>query len=453
MMKSTFSLKRWITQSLNDPQWGRGKSDSPPPPPSSGNGDDNKGRRPQKDGDGPPDLDDIVRDMKNKLGGLLGTKPKRPNPFETPRREPSGGGNGGNGGSGGGMQMPKLPIGGIGALLAIAAIIWMGSGFYIVDEGKRGVVLRFGKYIETTQPGPRWHIPYPIETRELVDLSNVKSIEIGKKAGRDSNRSALMLTEDLNIIESVVEVQYTLKDAKEFAFNNLFSRNDPSRVIEQVAETAVREVIGKRKMDSLLSQGGRADVSQATQKLMQDILDRYVTGIRVSKVNLQTITPPEQVVEAFNDVNKAEQDRDRLRNEGQAYANDIIPKARGTAARLLEEASGYQQSVVARAEGDSARFKQLVTEYEKAPGVTRERLYLDMMQAVLGNTSKVLVDQKGSNNLLYLPLDKLMERSRTDAPVSVGAQAEPVRQSIPDPTPDVDVTRNLRSNRDLRSNR
>jgi membrane protease subunit HflK len=286
-----------------------------------------------------------------------------------------------------------------------------------------------------------------------VDLSNVKSVEIGKRTGRD-NRGALMLTEDLNIIEAVVEVQYTLKDAKEFSFNNQFINRDPTRVIEQVAETSVREVIGKRKMDALLSQGGRADVGQAAGTLMQTILDRYATGVRISKVNLQTITPPEQVVDAFNDVNKAEQDRDRLRNEGQAYANDIIPKARGTAARLLEEASGYQQSVVARAEGDASRFKQLVAEYDKAPSVTRERLYLDMMQSVLGNTSKVLVDQKGSNNLLYLPLDKLVERSRIDgAPAPAGAQAEPVRPTLPDPVQSVDTTRDLRSSRDLRTTR
>lgn len=349
--------------------------------------------------------------------------------------------------------MPKLPMGGIGVLLAIGIIVWLASGFYIVDEGKRGVVLRFGKYVETTLPGPRWHIPYPIETREIVDLSNVKSVEIGKRSGRD-NRGALMLTEDLNIIETVVEVQYTLKDAREFAFNNLYVNRDPSRVIQQVAESSVREVVGKRKMDALLSQGGRADVAQASQMLMQSILDRYASGIRISKVNLQSINPPEQVVEAFNDVNKAEQDRDRLRNEGQAYANDIIPKARGTAARLIEEAAAYQQAVVARAEGDASRFRQIVSEYEKAPAVTRERLYLDMMQSVLGNTSKVLVDSKGGNNLLYLPLDKLIERARSDAtPAPVGAQADPVRPPVPEPVQSVDPTRDLRSNRDSRTSR
>jgi modulator of FtsH protease HflK len=450
-MEYISKFKRWVTLSLNDPQWGRGKSDAPPPPPPPSNNDEPP-RRPKGGGDGgPPDLDEVVRDLQNKLGGLFGKKPKRANPFESPNRGSGGGGSGGDGG--GGLNMPKIPLGGIGALLLLGLLIWLASGFYIVDEGKRGVVLRFGKYVETTQPGPRWHIPYPIETREMVDLSNVKSVEIGKKTGRD-NRGALMLTEDLNIIEALVEVQYTLKDAKEFSFNNLYANRDPGRVIEQVAETAVREVIGKRKMDALLSQGGRADVAQAAQALMQSILDRYFTGVRVSKVNLQNINPPEQVVEAFNDVNKAEQDRDRLRNEGQAYANDVIPKARGTAARLLEEASAYQQSVVARAEGDASRFKQLVAEYEKAPGVTRERLYLDMMQSVLGNTSKVLVDQKGGNNLLYLPLDKLMERSRSDGGgAPSGAQAEPVRQSIPEPVQSTDTTRDLRNSRDLRNTR
>ncbi len=455
-MSKISDFKRWATFSLNDPQWGRGKSDapsSPNAPTSAPPAGAQEPRKPSKDGAGPPDLDEVVRDFKNKLGGMFGQKPTRPNPFETPKRHDSGGGGDGNN-SGGGLNIPKLPLGGIGALIALGLVLWLASGFYIIDEGKRGIVLRFGKYVETTQPGPRWHIPYPVETREIVDLSNVKSVEIGKKTGRD-NRSSLMLTEDLNIIEAHVEVQYSLKDAKEFSFNNLFGGRDPSRVIEQIAETAVREVIGKRKMDALLSQGGRADVAQAAQKLMQDILDRYVTGISVSKVNLQSINPPEQVADAFNDVNKAEQDRDRLRNEGQAYANDVIPKARGTAARATEEASAYQQSVVSRAEGDASRFKQLVTEYEKSPNIMRERLYLDMMQAVLGNTSKVFVDQKsGGNNMLYLPLDKLMERSRADTPpVAVGAQAEPVRPTVPDPVPSVDVTRDLRTSREVRSPR
>jgi modulator of FtsH protease HflK len=433
------NMKRWVTTSLNDPQWGRGKSDAPSPPPASN-------QEPKKPTEGgPPDLDQVVRDFQSKLGGLFGKKTKRPNPFE---QQPRNGGGGGGGNNGGGMQMPNIPLGGIGALIALGLAVWLASGFYIVDEGKRGIVLRFGKFVETTQPGPRWHVPYPVESKEIVDLSNVKSVEIGKKAGRD-NRAALMLTEDLNIVEAHFEVQYTLKDAKEFSFNNLFVNRDPGKVIEQVAETATREVIGKRKMDALLSQGGRADVMQAAAKLMQDILDRYVTGIRVTKVNLQSINPPEQVVEAFNDVNKAEQDRDRLRNEGQAYANDVIPRARGAAARLIEESTGYSASVVARSEGDASRFRQLVGEYEKAPGVTKERLYIDMMQSVLSNSSKVLIDQKGGNNMMYLPLDKLMEqRVREAAPVS--AQPEPVRPTVPEvaaPAAEPARSRDLRNSR------
>jgi modulator of FtsH protease HflK len=433
------NMKRWVTASLNDPQWGRGKSDAPTPPPASN-------QEPKKPAEGgPPDLDQVVRDFQSKLGGLFGKKTKRPNPFE---QQPRNGGGGGGGNNGGGMQLPNIPLGGIGALIALGLAVWLASGFYIVDEGKRGIVLRFGKFVETTQPGPRWHVPYPVESKEIVDLSNVKSVEIGKKAGRD-NRAALMLTEDLNIVEAHFEVQYTLKDAKEFSFNNLFVNRDPGKVIEQVAETATREVIGKRKMDALLSQGGRADVMQAAAKLMQDILDRYVTGIRVTKVNLQSINPPEQVVEAFNDVNKAEQDRDRLRNEGQAYANDVIPRARGAAARLIEESTGYSASVVARSEGDASRFKQLVGEYEKAPGVTKERLYIDMMQSVLSNSSKVLIDQKGGNNMMYLPLDKLMEqRVREAAPVS--AQPEPVRPTVPEvaaPAAEPARSRDLRNSR------
>jgi modulator of FtsH protease HflK len=451
-MVTLAKLKDWVSASLNDPQWGRGKSDAPTPAPGASPPPSADNKRPANNGggskgDGPPDLDQVVRDFQNKLGGLFGKKPKRANPFDAPRN--NGGGGGGN--DNGGMQMPNIPLGGIGALIALAAAVWLASGFYIVDEGKRGVVLRFGKYIETTQPGPRWHAPYPIESKEIVDLSNVKSVEIGKKAGRD-NRAALMLTEDLNIVEAHFEVQYTLKDAKEFSFNNLFVGRDPNKVIEQVAETATREVIGKRKMDALLSQGGRADVTQAAAKLMQDILDRYVTGIRVTKVNLQSINPPEQVVEAFNDVNKAEQDRDRLRNEGQAYANDVIPRARGAAARLVEEATGYAASVVARSEGDASRFKQLVGEYEKAPAVTKERLYIDMMQSVLGNSSKVLIDQKGGNNMMYLPLDRMMERARSES-AAAGAQPEPIRPVVPEPAQPVEPARTSRDTRDLRNSR
>jgi membrane protease subunit HflK len=398
-------VKNWLL-SLNDPQWGRGNNpDSPKAPtgeqkpnPSPGGNEGNNGQNPQPNKPTqPPDFDKIIQDLNKSLQNLFKTQKNQPPSSPPPHR---------------GEPQPPLPtpgMGGIGIVIGLAVLVWLASGFYIVDEGKRGVVLQFGKYTETTQPGPRWHWPWPIEAREVVDISNVKSIEIGKRgsAARDA-KASLMLTEDLNIVEATIEVQYTLKDAQAYLFNNVFPAQSAAEIVQQITETAIREAVGKRKMDALLSQGGRAEVVQAAQKLMQEILDRYRTGITVNKVNLQQINAPQQVIEAFNDVNKAEQDRDRLRNEGQAYANTVVPKAKGEAAATLEQASGYATSVVAKAEGDASRFSQLLTEYQKAPGVTRERLYLDMMQSVLGNTSKVLVDQKQGQNLLYLPMDKLI---------------------------------------------
>ena len=313
-------------------------------------------------------------------------------------------------------------------------VLWLATGFYIVDEGKRGIVQRFGKYIETTDAGPRWHFPWPIESATLVNLNQVRSVEIGGKASgrtRDAKQSQ-MLTEDLNIIDIAFAVQYTLSDAKAFLFNN----RKPEDAVVQAAETAMREVVGKRKMDFLLNQG-REEFAGATQKLMQQLLDRYGTGITISKLNLQAVAAPEAVNEAFQDVVKAQQDRDRQVNEGQAYANRVIPEARGRASRLLEEASGYEQSVLTRAQGDAARFTSIVGEYNKAPGVTRERLYIDMMQSVLGNTSKVFVDQKQGQSLLYLPLDKLMDSTRSAA-AAPAALPEATRPALPDPAAAVD---------------
>ena len=241
-----------------------------------------------------------------------------------------------------------------------------------------------------------------------------------------------MLTEDLNIIDIAFAVQYTLSDAKAFLFNN----RKPEDSVVQAAETAMREVVGKRKMDFLLNQG-REEFAGATQKLMQQLLDRYGTGITISKLNLQAVAAPEAVNESFQDVVKAQQDRDRQVNEGQAYANRVIPEARGRASRLLEEASGYEQSVLTRAQGDAARFTSIVGEYNKAPGVTRERLYIDMMQSVLGNTSKVFVDQKQGQSLLYLPLDKLMDSTRAAA-AGPAALPEATRPALPDPAAAVD---------------
>ncbi len=328
----------------NDPQWGR------------------------KNNEGPPDLDEILRKLRQKIAGLLGLRPR---PESTP---PPGGGGGAGGHYGAAMG------GGAALVLFLLVAIWLGSGFYIVDEGRRGVVLRLGKYLETTMPGPRWHLPYPFESVVVVDVARVRTVEVGYR-GNPKNKQpqeALMLTDDENIVDVQFAVQYTLKSPEDYLFNN----RDPDDNVRQAAESSIREVVGKSKMDFVLNQG-RSEVAARVKTLMQEILDRYKTGISVTTVNLLGVQPPEQVQAAFEDVVRAGQDRERFKNEGQAYANDVVPKARGVAARLTEEASGYRQSVIATAQGDAARFRQILAEYEKAPSVTRERMYLDTMPAGL----------------------------------------------------------------------
>jgi membrane protease subunit HflK len=383
----------------NDPQWGK------------------------KNNEGPPDLDEILRKLQQKISGLLGFRPR-----PAGDRPPPGGG-------GGGGVSAALGGGAIFIVLLIIAV-WLASGFYIVDEGRRGVVLRLGKYLETTMPGPRWHIPYPIETVEVVNVSQVRTVEVGYR-GNPKNKQpqeALMLTDDENIVDVQFAVQYTLKSPEEYLFNN---RNPDDNVL-QAAETAIREVVGKSKMDFVLSQG-RSEVASRVKVLMQAILDRYKTGINITTVNLQGVQAPEQVLPAFEDVVRAQQDRERFRNEGQAYANDVVPKARGIAARLIEEANGYRQSVMATAQGDASRFTQILTEYQKAPAVTRERMYLETMQQILGATSKVLVDQKAGQNLLYLPLDRIMQMSGQQGSVPP-APMESSAAPPPAPPPPVQET-------------
>ncbi|HZN27205.1 MAG TPA: FtsH protease activity modulator HflK [Burkholderiales bacterium] len=350
--------------SLNDPQWGR---------------------RPGGGNQGPPDLEELWRNINRKLEGLFGRRGSGAD------RPPTGG--------------PRS-FGGLGLLAILVVVVWLASGFYIVPEGQRGVVLRFGRLVETTMPGPRWHLPYPIESAEVVNLLGVRTVEVGYRNNVKSKvlKESLMLTDDENIIDVQFAVQYVLKSPADYLFNS----REPDEAVLQAAETAVREVVGKSSMDFVLYEG-RAEVAARAHKLMQAILDRYGTGINVSKVTMQNAQPPEQVQAAFDDAVRAGQDRERQKNEGQAYANDVIPKARGMAARLTEEAQGYKQRVIEQADGDASRFRQVVAEYSKAPQVTRDRLYIDAMQQILSNSSKVLVDQKGGNNLLYLPLDKLVQ--------------------------------------------
>ncbi|MDD3528740.1 MAG: FtsH protease activity modulator HflK [Gallionellaceae bacterium] len=364
----------------NDPQWGNDRG-----------------------GGGPPDLDELWRRFNQRLNGLTGGKKV-----------------------GGGMPGFKLP-GGAGLLVLLALLVWLASGFYIVDTGQRGVVLRFGKYVETTQPGPRWHLPYPFESVEVVNTEQVRTVEVGYRNSVKAKvlSESLMLTDDENIIDLQMSVQYTLKDPEDFLFMN----RDPDETVKQAAETAIREIVGKSKMDFVLYEG-RAEVADRATKLMQSILDRYKTGVAISKVNMQNAQPPEQVQAAFDDAVKAGQDRERLKNEGQAYANDVIPKAKGVAARLAEEAKGYQQRVVANAQGEAERFRQIQVEYAKAPQVTRERLYQDAMQQVMSSTTKVLVDDKQGGNLLYLPLDKLMQATGA-APTQPAATPTAADTAVP----------------------
>lgn len=375
--------------SLNDPGWGRG-----------GGGDQ---RPPQRPGsDGPPDLDELWRDFNRRLGNLFGRGSGRP---------PGGGGGGGD------REAPSLKGAGagIGLLALVALLLWLASGFYIVQEGQASIVLRFGEYKQMIdRAGFTWRLPYPIETNEIVNVQQLRTVEVGyRNAVRNKTlRESLMLTLDQSIVDMQFTVQYRIGDAKDYLFNNDFGPV-PEEIVRQAAETAMREVVGRTGVDQVLYEE-KEQVAQGARKMIQALVDRYRAGISVVDVTIQQVQPPEQVQAAFEDANKAAQDRERLINEGRAYANDVIPKARGTAARLMQEAEGYRQRVIASAEGDTSRFRQVLAEYAKAPQVTRDRMYIEVMQEVFANTSKVYLDSRSGSNLLYLPLDRLIQQSGTD---------------------------------------
>jgi membrane protease subunit HflK len=340
----------------------------------------------RNDEQGPPDLDEVVRKLQNKFNGIFG------------------GGGGGGAASGGG----GLGTGGIGMIVVIALLVWGLSGIYIIDEGTRGVVTQFGAYKDTTRPGPHWY-PRFIQRVRKVNVENVRSIELGVRT-----EESLMLTQDENIVDVKFAVQYQVRNARDYLFNV----SNPDETLRQAMESAVREIVGKSEMDFVLT-GGRAEVVNRAQQLMQDILNSYKTGLVVNQLTMQDAQAPQQVQGAFADAVKAREDEQRLKNEAEAYANDILPKARGRGARLLEEASGYKEQVIAEAEGETSRFSSVLDEYAKAPEVTRKRLYLDTLESVLHKSSKVIVDTESGNNLLYLPLDKLMQRSGGGALSSV----------------------------------
>ncbi len=386
---------------LNDPRWGRDDDKNPPPD----SDEPSRGQRPggpQGPNQGPPDLDELWRDFNRKLGGILGGR----------------GGNGNGGGAGGrgngGMPPfkpdPKSTGIGAGLIAGVAALIWLGTGFFIVQEGQQAVITQFGKYHSTVGAGFNWRLPYPIQRHESVFVTQIRSVDVGRDSivRATGLRDSAMLTEDENIVEIRFAVQYRLNDARSY----LFESRDPDAAVLKAAETAVREVVGKMRMDAALAEE-RDQIGPRVRTLMQTILDRYSVGIDIVGINLQQggVRPPEQVQAAFDDVLKAGQERERAKNEAEAYANDVVPRARGTAARLGEEAEGYKARIVAQAQGDAQRFRSILTEYQKAPQVTRERMYVDAMQEVYSNVTKVLIDTKAGSNLLYLPLDKIMQMS------------------------------------------
>ena len=371
--------------------------------------------------DGPPDLDELWRDFNKKLNGLFGGKGGGgSNP--PPRRDP------GEGGGGPSFQPDMKSAGiGLGLIGFVVLVVWAGSGFFIVQEGQQAIVTTFGRYSATVDAGFQWRLPYPFQGHETVAVTQLRSAEIGRSGVAQTTglRDSSMLTQDENIIDIRFTVQYRLKDAKNFLFEN----RDADKAVEQASESAVREIVGKSKVDSVLYEA-RDAIAADLVKSIQGQLDRLKSGILVVAVNVQNVQVPEQVQAAFNDAVKAGADRDRFKNEGQAYASDVIPKARGTAARLREEADGYSQRVVAQAEGDAQRFRSVLTEYQKAPGVTRDRMYIDAMQQVYSSVSKVMVDARSGSNLLYLPLDKLMQGTGTVQVVPQG-QVPPAVPAVP----------------------
>jgi len=333
----------------------------------------------QRNNDGPPDLDELLKNIKNKFGGLFG---------------------------GGGGKIPKIPggsgnISGVIGFVAIALlIVWALTGIYIVDEGWRGVETRFGAKSIVSQSGPHWHLPWPIEDVELINVA----------ANRTTRKESKMLTRDENIVVMSLEVQYDIKDAQDFAFEV----RDPDLTLQQVAETAIREVVGNNDMDLILTEG-RAIIGSETKEIMQQILDSYQTGLNVLTVNMGEAQPPEEVQDAFDDAIKAREDEQRIINEANAYRNGVVPQARGDAQGLLEKAEAYKTRVTKSSEGETSRFNQLLAEYQRAPEVTRERLYIDTLESVMSRSPKVMIDIQNGNNLMFLPLDQLISGSRSNS--------------------------------------
>ena len=421
MLQSIFK-KLGLKFSLNDPRWGRGSQDN----------DQEPRRNDKRPSDGPPDLDQLWRDFNQRLNRLFGGQ---------------GGGRGGDGGGTPGDSRGASISAGIVAMVIF--FLWLVSGFFIVQEGQTGVVLTFGKLSHATSPGFNWRWPYPIQAHETVNVSQVRTVEVGYRSNVRNKlaREALMLTDDENIIDIQFAVQYRLKDATDWVFNN----REQEETVKQVAETAIREIVGKSKMDFVLYEG-REKIAFDTLGLMQQILDRYRTGVMVTNVTMQAVQPPEQVQASFDDAVKAGQDRERQKNEGQAYANDVVPRARGAASRLLQESEGYRSRVVANAEGEASRFTKILAEYQKAPGVTRDRMYIEAMQQIFTSTTKVMVDTKSNNNMIYIPLDKLIAQTAAESAAAIQNQSSSTSSQFNDVSPP-EPARPEPRNRDSRSSR
>jgi len=413
---------------LNDSRWGRSddakpdaseqsKPDSAPDTKDNPPHEEEKFRpsgRPSAQS-GPPDLDQLWRDFNRKLNGWLGSGKKL----------------GGQGRGPGGL-LPEFKNAGIGGgvVVALVFLIWLGTGFFIVQEGQQAVITQFGRYKSTVNAGFNWRMPYPIQRHELVFVTQIRSVDVGRDNVLKATglRESAMLTQDENILDIKFAVQYRLNDARAF----LFESKNPTDAVVQAAETSVREVLGKMNMDAALSED-RDQIAPRVRAMMQEILDRYKVGIEVVGINLQQggVRPPEQVQASFDDVLKAGQERERSKNEAQAYANDVIPRAVGSASRLKEEADAYKSRVVAQAQGDAQRFRSVYNEYQKAPQVTRDRMYLDTMQQIFTNVTKVLIDSRQGATLLNLPLEKILQLGAAGEPAPA---APPASVSPPTPT-------------------
>jgi len=375
-----------------------------------------------KGGDqGPPDLDEVVRKLQERLGGLFGGKgPKS---------------NGDDGGGGGGGRFPSLPSGIDGKMIGIAAgvlfVIWLASGIYIIEPAERGVVLRFGGYVDTTDPGPHWRLPFPFESVVKVNVDQVSTF----------SHTAVMLTKDENIVDVELTVQARIQDAADY----LFQDQNPDKSLKDATEAVVRTTIGRSKLDYIVTEG-RGAISTDIQARTQELMNQYRTGLLITSVNMQPAKPPEQVKDAFDDAIKAREDKERLENKAEAYVNEVLPKARGEAARIEADAMAYRDKVIAESEGEAARFVSVLAAYQKAPEVTRERLYLETMEKVLGDNSKVLIDAPQGNTMMYLPLDQMLKGRSAPTPAAAGSPQPQARVAPePEPTSERSVNRDRRT--------